>query len=1258
MTSLANGAVELPAAHLSARVAWHDTDWTGRVCAAPGENHSCAVLQRVKKEKNVDAEEEDAGKPWGELSRDRVPPCLFERAGFMRPKSHSIIREHAYAGDWTKSHAHFAETAHHMPAYSVEATPFRWVMRAEAPEIARTWGIGYDPELEARADEFIETSKPTTWMQDHRNQLALLDSFFSGVVPGSSLVFLYAKDVPLLEDREPGARALLGVGRVTEVQPSVEWEYEGSGPVRSILWERGVTHSIRPSFEDGFLLPYHQLLANPALRGEDLSPFVALAPADHFDEFSYVTERVGEDAALAALADLARVVNLLPGVIDGPWDRIATWLADRLADTWEARGAYPGLGSALAGAGLDRGPVIAYRVLESMDDPAGDPWPVLERAITDAAQNNGPAAGLLGRTSRKMWERISQTPSRYATLRLLARFSITSAQARRLFDPEQRGLADEELLANPYLLYELDRDAENAIGFATVDRGLFPQSAAARAALIHDPLPEPVEEVADDRRVRAASVAVLERAAEKGHTVLDEPGLRKRLAAMEFDPRCDPTADQFEVAVEDFAPTLEQTPLAGGTGRGWQLGRLARTTALVTEAVYRRIESGPLAVEAGWRKAIDKAIGQPMPAPETPDHELEEEARNEKADALKTLAQSRIACLVGPAGTGKTTMLKALCSDAELAGNVLLLAPTGKSRVQLADKVGASARTLAQFLREAERWDWERGYRLNPDGMRFGGFRTVIVDESSMLTEEMLAALIEALKDPDRLILCGDHRQLPPIGAGRPFADLVARLGDLDPGEPSGGGLAELAVGRRQHAGSAPQGGAPSRDDLAFATCFSSDRTRAGADQTLARVLAGESDGTLSIISWEDEDDLHRKIVDALGEDSELELSNHDADALKRSLGASVEHDGRPSFEFGSGGSGAERWQILSPVRSRPGGTSGLNRLIRRTWRKGDATLARNTRVFPHPMGADEVLFHDKVMCVENGRRKARNVETASVESGDVANGEIGMAVGWPKKNGRGIGLWIEFSTQPGLQFTFWESELNSGREAARELLEVAYAITVHKAQGSQFELTFVVVPNPCPLLSPELLYTALTRHRGRTALFVQGDPLQIMELADPTRSETARRLTCLFRPPDPFTTADGVLLDGSHVHRSANRELMRSKSEVIVANTLRSLGIEYSYEELLHMPDGSVREPDFTISRPGQPPVYWEHLGMLDLAGYRADWEAKRTWYAEHEILPWNDGGGTAGTLVWSVEGEGGQGIDASEIERLAAKVFRVSAS
>lgn len=523
-----------------------------------------------------------------------------------------------------------------------------------------------------------------------------------------------------------------------------------------------------------------------------------------------------------------------------------------------------------------------------------------------------------------------------------------------------------------------------------------------------------------------------------------------------------------------------------------------------------------------------------------------------------------------------------------------------------------------------------------------------------MLTEEMLGALIDSVTGVERLVLCGDHRQLPPIGAGRPFADLVRYLREhvsASNTEP-GGSIAELTTSRRQKVSAIVKGArstATGRDDLAVASWFSVDGPSPAADEAFARVVSGEGDGTLTIVGWTDEDDLHAKLVEFLANDSELALAPNNSDALKRSLGASGIYKDRASFNFGSAGAGAERWQILSPVRSRPGGVAGLNRLVRRTWRAGDATLAHSSYKLPPPLGADEILFHDKVMCVANHSRKAWDEATSRKLDGDLANGEIGIAASWYKRQG----LKVEFSTQPGLQFTFWTSELNAERERFAEVLELAYAVTVHKAQGSQFGITFIVVPNPCALLSPELIYTALTRQRERAVLFVQGDPNDLRLLVSPWQSETGRRLTRLFRPPNPFETPEGRLMDGSHVHRTTNGELVCSKSEVIVAEIFRSLGVEYVYERRLVMPDGASRLPDFTIHRPGRPTVYWEHLGMLDRFGYRADWEAKLDWYQRHGIRPWTEGGGSEGVLVWSTENETTEGIDAGQIEGLAREVF-----
>ena len=88
--------------------------------------------------------------------------------------------------------------------------------------------------------------------------------------------------------------------------------------------------------------------------------------------------------------------------------------------------------------------------------------------------------------------------------------------------------------------------------------------------------------------------------------------------------------------------------------------------------------------------------------------------------------------------------------------------------------------------------------------------------------------------------------------------------------------------------------------------------------------------------------------------------------------------------------------------------------------------------------------------------------------------------------------------------------------DEAKNPLELAYALTVHKTQGSEFGITFLVLPNPCWLLSRELLYTALTRHRDRLVVLHQGPVAEFRRFASEEHSEIARRMTNLFSDPMP----------------------------------------------------------------------------------------------------------------------------------------------
>lgn len=85
-----------------------------------------------------------------------------------------------------------------------------------------------------------------------------------------------------------------------------------------------------------------------------------------------------------------------------------------------------------------------------------------------------------------------------------------------------------------------------------------------------------------------------------------------------------------------------------------------------------------------------------------------------------------------------------------------------------------------------------------------------------------------------------------------------------------------------------------------------------------------------------------------------------------------------------------------------------------------------------------------------------------------------------------------------------------------------------------------------------------------------------------------------------------------NRIHRTLSGDLVRSKSEVIIANILYQSRIPFQYELSLRAPDGSHRLPDFTIEWAGTT-YYWEHLGMLDVEEYEQEWQGKKRWYERH---------------------------------------------
>jgi ATP-dependent exoDNAse (exonuclease V) alpha subunit len=1260
--------------HLSVRVPWHDNSWNGSVCKNTEANGACLILKNCALNRNDEIEMQNAGKFLNTLNEEQFPVCIGEKATFMASFSIDRTLRHPYAKSSPSTHGHLRPTRLHQPKFSAAAVPYHWMLKENAQGKSDFYDLNYGENKEPTLD--WAKNGGNDWVQEVSNQKALLSCFFEHLQEETSLIFFYAKQVPFVED---SGRVLIGVGKIKKIIPSEA--YEGSNKrFGAAYWEHLILHSIRPDGANGFLLPYHDAIEYQLENTDfDIAELAVIVPNDKRFEFSYGTEHVSNDGAIRVLLECVKSLEKAEKLGVGQNHKQSIqWIHNEIAQLEKLRGVFPGMGSALCAFGIEKGHFVAAEIINRLKGDKENPWVFFEKALENPNSIlSDDVASLIPYNSKKLYQRLikKETPTRINLLHLLSRFDLSIEQASCLFVAEERekiGIHrnDIEYLENPYLIYEDLRFNFVYIALNTIDLGLYVKNT--HKNLLPDQLiySDPFE----IHRIRALTIQQLEWAAIQGHTLLPRKEIIKQIRELSLTPKCDVNSDYFELAEDCFKGSIVLEEMKNGDA-AYQLSRFYHTREIISQKITDRVKGKRLRLEADWDTLLDEAL---KPFTEGEPDGQEQKARKEKAASLKEIAESRFSVLIGPAGTGKTTLLTILASHEDVENNgVLLLAPTGKARVRMeevAKNIKVTAKTLAQFLSAYSRYNGELQQYIFSDQYCEENYDTVILDEASMLTEEMLATTLDCIKGVKRFILVGDHRQLPPIGAGRPFVDIINYLkpDDMDTAFPRiGSGYAELTIKRRQ--------GGSKREDLQLAEWFSGEPLEPGADSIINKILTTPDSKYLRVEHWKTESDFEQTFEKVLIQELKLD-SIEDVKTFNQSLGS---EDGRffnnsldaeyfglePSVKM------VEAWQILSPIKEKIFGVKALNRKIHKLFRTDRVEYAVNgtkksfykdgelieykEKKIPKPIGLEQIVYGDKVLNLRNHHRGYVKPKENSLEY--LANGEIGIVTGqYKRKNAKYKGqpqfVEIEFSSQKGYAYSFTSHDFGEETEPP---IELAYALTVHKSQGSEFGKVILVVPNPCFLLSREMLYTSLTRQKEKVIILFQGNAFDIKALASPLKSDTLRRITNLFTKPE-LVEVEGNYLEKNLIHQASDGKMLRSKSELLIYQRLLDKKLNPLYERKLVIKEVE-KLPDFTIENEDSGEVYyWEHCGMLFDEEYKQRWEEKHDWYLKNNILPFEQGGGEKGTLIvtedkaFEVEDGSIRGaISVKEIDEIISKVF-----